>query len=1082
MKKILSITLVLAMLLSLPITVFAADGGSASTTTQAPVRTDITLAKPAFRNGNLFYMYDYNTFDSSTGDTVFSCDGEFMTPKPSVMNELYGTENKNPVLQYRHAMKGDYELTYQWKLNKTNTDSMLTFFYWQDHVALSGTTGNLGRDYMTSQRGVGFTLQTEVANGKVTFSVLSYDEKAAYAKVAAATPAPNADTAILEGAAENAILNISMKWVNGKLTVSASLASDPTKTTGEAVFNASEKNNVMEAVKEPAGFAFAMKAAAAAEGCSSVGHIAYKDLTVDTPAVTEVALVKGAFKNGSQFYMYDSLSFNGNGDTVFSSDGEFLTVMAAKQNNLYNRQNLSAVLQSRQVMKGDYELSYQWKLNKANTASMMTFFYWQDYAVSGGNAGRSYMNSQRGTGFTLETAVKDGKVGFTVYAYDAAAAGSRLAAATAAPNADSAILEGAPENAILNVHMKWIGGKLTVSVSLASDPSKTTGEAVFDTSSKANVLNAVTDPAGFAFVMNGNTDQTACSSIGHISYVDYASDAPAIDPDYNFVAVDNAFATMSDGDKFVRGEDGWFTRGTGAVAPNNAAIIYKHNTSYNYKLSFKVRLNEDNRGRFGIWNIWDGKFSGSHYGYMFNLTALEGGALEYRLARYDGGYKSGNDLITPETEANSKNVKLLEGQAANAELLVTVTVQDKTLSVDVCLANDQTKKAGTVTYDFSAGTERTINRVADRSLGFAILDMAGQEGLKSAAYGEITYTALPGEKPSEEDTDQNDYDKILSDNSYAWNGGIDVTDENFMRYTYDGLTEFEQFLIENGWLTRKNEGNITNSENKNVRGNAYAIAQYKGVMDGGDYKLTFKVKADANNHFRFSVLTRWEDVDGNSSVMFKNQVGYRIYFETTEENKLQIFCYRTGGAGRLAPLPATAANAAALSLDGIDPGTLEVEVTLVMKGDLIVAEAHLAGDANKSTGPVAFDMSDDVNLMGKIDRTQGFALIDSANESAFMPASFGEFKLYAASKPKTGGDSGEIIDPDDNITTEDPNKDTAKPGDDTKAPGDDTTGGTEKPAENDAKGCKSGISVVPFAAVLVLSAAAVTISRKRKED
>lgn len=1082
MKKILSITLVLAMLLSLPITVFAADGGTASTTTKAPVRTDITLAKPAFRNGNLFYMYDYNTFDSKTGDTVFSCDGEFMTPKPSVKNELYGTENKNPVLQYRHAMKGDYELTYQWKLNKTNTDSMLTFFYWQDYIALSGTTGNLGRDYMTSQRASGFALQTQVANGKVTFAVLGYDEKAAYVKVAAATAAPNADTAILEGAGENAILNVSMKWVNGKLTVSASLAADPTKTTGEAVFNASEKTNVMEAVKEPAGFAFAMNAVAAtaAEGCSSVGHIAYKDLTVDTPAVTEVALVKGAFKNGSQFYMYNSLSFNGNGDTVFSSDGEFLTVMAAKQNNLYNRQNLSAVLQSRQVMKGDYELSYQWKLNKTNTASMMTFFYWQDYAVSGGNAGRSYMNSQRGTGFTLETAVKDGKVAFTVYAYDAAAAGSRLAAATAAPNADTAILEGAPENAVLNVLMKWIGGKLTVSVSLASDPTKTTGEAVFDTSAKANVLSAVKDPAGYAFVMNGSEDATACTAIGHISVLDYAADAPAVDPDYSYVALDNKFATLADGEQFVRGNDGWFTRSSDAVAQNNAAIVSKHDTSYNYKLTFKVRLNEQNRGRFAVWNIWDGKFAGAHYGYMFNINVTEAGLLEYRLARYDGGYMSGNYLITKDTEQNAVDVKLLEGQAANAELLVTVTVQDKTLSVNVSLAKDPTKKAGTVTYDFSAGTERTINRVVNRSQGFAIMDMAGQEKLKSAAFGDITYTALPGEKPNETETDDNDYNKILSENNYAWNGNIAASENNFQFYTYNSQTQYENFAIENGWLTRKNENHITDNKDQNVRFYAYAIAQYKGAMDKGDYKLSFHAKADANNQFRFSVMTRWEDKDNNSIAMFKNQIGYRIYFETTEDNKLSIRCYRTEG-GWMPALPATAENAASLSLEGIEAGTLEIEVTLVMKGDLIVAEAHLVSDKNKTTGPVAFDMSDDVNMMNQIDRTQGFVLIDSANESKYMPASFGEFKIYAASEPKVEGGSGEIVDPDANITTEAPGKDTAKPGEDSKVPGDDTTANTEKPAE-EKKGCKSGISVVPFAAVLVLSAAAVTIGRKRKED
>lgn len=87
----------------------------------------------------------------------------------------------------------------------------------------------------------------------------------------------------------------------------------------------------------------------------------------------------------------------------------------------------------------------------------------------------------------------------------------------------------------------------------------------------------------------------------------------------------------------------------------------------------------------------------------------------------------------------------------------------------------------------------------------------------------------------------------------------------------------------------------------------------------------------------------------------------------------------------------------------------------------------------------------------------------------------------AASEPTVGDKKNDDDDPDKNITTEDPNKDTSKPGDDTKAPSGDTSAETDAPSE-DKKGCQSGISVVPFAAVLVLSAAAVMIGKKRKQD
>ena len=1067
MKKILSITLVLAMLLSLPITVMAADSE------KTPTPVEITPVNMAFLNGGLFYQYDPSAFIGKTGSTSsFVCDGEFFTMNPDAKNPVTGAAPGYAMLQYRHAMKGDYALTYQVKLNANNKDRLYTWFYWQDY------TQN-GRSYQTSQRGIGFSLKMEANDGNLTLGVVAAEKKQGGGSSVAATSG-NATSEILKDAAANALLNVSLKWEGNKLTAKVSLASDASKTTGDVVFDLSGQTDILGAINEPAGFGFLFAPSELKETVSSsVGHMAYTDLTVKDAQPVEIALVNMAFLNGNQFYQYDPQSFIGKtGSTSsFVCDGEFFTMNPDGKNPVTGAASTYAMLQYRHAMKGDYDLSYQVKLNANNKDRLYTWFYWQDYTQNG----RSYQTSQRGIGFSLKMEANDGNLTLGVVAAEKKQGGGSSVAATSG-NATSEILKDAAANALLNVSMKWAGNKLTVKVSLASDASKTTGDVVFDLSGQTDILGAINEPAGFGFLFApSEVKETASSSIGHISYTDYgADDTPAVDPDYNFIAVDNSFVTLPDGDKFVRGTDGWFTRGNGAVASNNAVIASKHATSYNYKLSFKMKLNAENRGRVGVWNIWDGKFSGSHYGYMFNLQALEGGALEYRLARYEGGYSSGNGLVTSETQANTQGVKLLEGQAANAELLITITVQDRTLSVDVCLANDTSKKAGTVTYDFSAGTERTINRVADRTLGFAIMDMAGQEGLVSSSYGAVTYTALPGEAPKDEDVDQNDYNKILSNNDYKWNGNVNVTEENFLLYNFDGLSQYEKFAIENGWLTRKNADGLTNSEDANVRVNAYAIAQYKGKMAEGDYKLTFKVKADADNHFRFSVLTRWEDKDDTSSIKFKSQQGYRIYFETTSENMLSIFCYRTVG-GRMAPLPATAANATALSLEGIAAGTLEIEVTLVMKGDLIVAEAHLAGDANKSTGPVAFDMSDDVNLLGQIDRTQGFALIDSANESKFAPASFGEFKIYAASEPTVGDKKNDDDDPDKNITTEDPNKDTSKPGDDTKAPSGDTSAETDAPSE-DKKGCQSGISVVPFAAVLVLSAAAVMIGKKRKQD
>ncbi len=1055
MKKVLSILIVFAMLLSLPITVFAADGGA------TPKPVEIKPVNMAFLNGSQFYQYDPAGFFSSGDGATFVCDGEFFTMNPNGKNPVKGTPSEYGVLQYRYAMKGDYDLSYQVKLNESNKDRLYTWFYWQDY------TQN-GRSYQTSQRGIGFSLKLEANDGNLSLGVMANEKTQGKGSAVAATSG-NATSDLLKDVAANALLNVSLKWEKLKLTAKVSLASDASKTTGDVVFDLSNQTDILNAIKEPAGFAFLfapveMKVTTS----SSVGHMAYTDLTAKDAKPVEIKLVNMAFLNGSQFYQYDPAGFFSNGDgATFVCDGEFFTMNPNGKNPVKGTPSEYGVLQYRYAMKGDYDLSYQVKLNESNKDRLYTWFYWQDYTQNG----RSYQTSQRGIGFSLKLEANDGNLSLGVMANEKTQGKGSAVAATSG-NATSDLLKDVAANALLNVSLKWEKLKLTAKVSLASDASKTTGDVVFDLSNQTDILNAIKEPAGFAFLFAPSEMKVpTSSSVGHISYTDYASDAPAIDPDYNYLALNHeTYATLTEGNKFERGEDNWFTRKTDAVATDNAVIESKKETSYNYTLSFRMKLNADNTGRVGMWNIWDGKYSGSHYGYMLNLTAVAGGQLTYSLARYEGNWSDGKKLVTADTAANAENVKILEGQDPNAELLITVTVKDLTLSVDVALAKDPTKKAGTVTYDLSAGTERAIHRIVNRKQGFAIMDMAGQAKVISASYGDITYTALPGDPPAPE-VDNTDYNKILTDETYQWNGDIPVTEDTFSFYTMDGLPQYEKFSIENGWLVRKNENNLTQTD-----GNAYAMAQYKGVMDPSDYKLTFRVKADADNMLRFSVLTRWDDKDDSSMIKFKNQTGYRIYFYTfvdkdTSEMKLEVFCYRTGGAGRMAPLAATADNLSKLVLTDIEKGKLELEVTLVMKDSLIVAEAHVAGDPTKSTGPVAYDTLDDANLYGQIDRTQGFCLVDSSNEAKCGPASFGEFRIYAAKAPQTGSDSVDTGDPDDNITT-DKKPETDKPG---------TDASTDK-TQGDDKGCASGISVIPMVSVLVLSAAAVTVIRKKKED
>lgn len=197
MKKVLSILIVFAMLLSLPITVFAADGGA------TPKPTDIGLKNGAINNGNQFLQYDPLVVDDD-GNTMFACDGTYMTPRAGLVSPYTGKAPSNAVLQYRHAMKGDYELSYQMKLNKDNKETLFNYFYWQDFI-------ESGRSFLTSSRGAGLALQVGVGDGKVTLTLRRYDAAGGNKPVSDAVVTGEVAAPILEGAEPHALLNVSLK-------------------------------------------------------------------------------------------------------------------------------------------------------------------------------------------------------------------------------------------------------------------------------------------------------------------------------------------------------------------------------------------------------------------------------------------------------------------------------------------------------------------------------------------------------------------------------------------------------------------------------------------------------------------------------------------------------------------------------------------------------------------------------------------------------------------------------------------------------------------------------------------------------
>ena len=1064
MKKVLSWLLLCAMLLALPLTVFAEDGGGG---------TAIPTTKMGFRNGNRFYMYDPSNFNSSTGDTILKFDGTYFTLNRDFKNPVSGEAVTSGVLQYREAMSGDYALTYDVRLNEELKDRFYTMFYWQDY------TEN-GRSFQTSTRGVGFALQTDInSDGTLSFTINKWEaaEGNGTRTTDVADGSAPATSSFLQGAQAGQVVSFRLEWKDQVLTVSASKADDAAATTGDVIFDLSGEAAYLEAVKEPAGFAIWMSPVAAeATESSGFGNFALTDLTVADSAATPIAASGTAFLNGGRFYMYDPVSFDGgSGDALFQCDGTYFTLNRDFKNPLTGEALTSAVLQSRQVMRGDYRLTFEVALNEELKDRFYTMFYWQDYT---GN-GRSMQTSGRGVGFTLMTQIADGNLSFSVLKWEAnQGAGSSTTVAEGSAPASSTFLQDAAAGEKLSFSLEWKDQVLTVSASKADDAAATTGDVIFDLSGETAYLEAVQDPAGFAiWMVPVEGGATASSGFGKFSLEALSAEQLPADC-WNYSVLDpNTFATKESGDNFVRGEDGWFTRSSG-VATDVAAVTYSKSVTYNYELTFHLKLNAENKGRFGIWNIWNGKFGGTPYGYMLVISTATDGTLEYRLARYSPSYGMANDLATDETKGNVSGSTILQGQPANAELLVKVVVNGQTLTVDTCLTSDPSRAVGTVVYDLSGDSESLIHRMTDRTLGFALVDMGpsidGGAGA-STSLGNVTYRILPGSAPDpDEETDPNDYETILADTNYAYSGDIACNEDNFKIYTRDAAP-FELFQTnEDGWFYRTNENGDTTT-NQSAE-NAYAHAQYKGVMDEGDYRLTFSILCNEDNRCRVAVMTRWEDKDDQSSLLMTSQIGFRFYIRV-EDGMLYVRCYQSTG-GYLPPLNATADNADSDMLQGLTETNAQLDVTMVMKGDLVVMEVSLASDPTKTTGPVAFDLSENSTLYSQIDRTQGFLITDAACEYKIEPAAIGNIKLWASAAPVLSEDgSGDLGDPDENL----PPVTTKEPDDETSAPStEEDPADTTAPSSDDEKGCKSSVAASSAVlAVLALGVAAIAI-RKRK--
>ncbi len=804
-----------------------------------------------------------------------------------------------------------------------------------------------------------------------------------------------------------------------------------------------------------------------------------------------------AMFNGDQFEMYDPLA----GMNIFNlSEGYFSVNTNAK--SVTTGSNLSiAALQYRDAMTGDYVLTYQEKPSESMNDSIWTYFYWQTHTESG----RSFKTCMRPVGFALTYSITAEKITFRARLFEKAqGAGSwydTLAEGSAADTAE--IFKDLPEGTSneFKISLKWAAGKLTASATLVADPTKTTGDVIWDLSGQTDILNAVT-PEGFGICW-----LNAGAQIGQFALQDLSKSETAP----TAIALKSTGSALLNGDKFLMYDPnssvgasgdtifhldkttGYFTRtadwkavtsdGEGNQQTATAGVLqYKTPASGDYSLSYQLKVNEarsENLTTLFAWREWadSGRaYQSSQRGTGLALqTVISGDNITFAVLTYkvaDGGYAKYSTVAEGSAAATSA---LLTGKEGGTEIVTELKWESNKLTVSAHLLADATVTTGDVIFDLSSKSDIIAAANANPS-GFAFLMNADCGGVGSFRVSTVQNETTPA--------DTTDYAGMLNE-TFAWNGDIAATEDNFMLYS-TGASQV--YTISDGWFVRTGNDSINTvaAGETATSPDAYASMQYKGVMDGGDYRLSFSVKFDELNRGRFNVMTRWEDKDDTSNVSMKSQTGYRIYF-FTEANKVYVRCYQTTGS-YIQPIEATKANYGKLDLTGLAANT-ELAVTIAMKDNYVVTEIHVASDPSKTGGVIAFDLSENAELLAAVDKTQGFVIVDSANELkvsdtqfGVASASYGNIKLWAASEPTKASSSGDDFDPDDIVTTAaDEDETTAVSGDETTA-SDDAAETTTVAEDTEKSGCSSSISMATASLLLTAVVGGAVVLKKKKED
>ncbi len=417
----------------------------------------------------------------------------------------------NTLIQYAGSHtynKADYAFSYEAEVKPDANATVNSYIYWDEVFAYTAANN---RAWSTCGQTNGLMLQTayDSATKSLSFILFAYPETGKYTVACKIAPTSGnaSNTTVLAGITANTKIRIGYDFDYTAKTLSVKVARvDDAAKFLELNYSLAGHTDALNAVTNSAGPAIATTSA------ETISNLMFTKEGNSKPPVTSLEQPNWAFNAELAANMTDWSIYVpklNNFENFKVADGYFTRTGDDTKNNV----EAYAVAAYQGELTSDYKLEYNMKLNAENIGNSYVYVKWDGSA--------HVLRGKIVNGFAARVRVADDHlvtIAMPKYlneAYNQYVAPTLDTAGNAAEK-EVGILKDAPAGAELKVTIVVVGDKVSVSAALASDPTKTTGEVIFDLSEHSNILSGCKAESKFA-IMDGTCEMAkAPISIGKI--------------------------------------------------------------------------------------------------------------------------------------------------------------------------------------------------------------------------------------------------------------------------------------------------------------------------------------------------------------------------------------------------------------------------------------------------------------------------------------------------------------------------------------------------------------------------------------